>query len=147
MSIWITSFFCVHVNVTSWISYIVHYAPSFRDCVTLQLCIHNCPSFNRDLPLSPTYRWWAHLYGCLSHLTTCLRSHGGGGSAMRGLEPYKKNSGTKHSLNAGDVITDPGWAQQAAMTTSAILHTVMTHSHYQYQENEQGLLNVDFDRL
>lgn len=32
------------------------------------------PSLHHALPLSPTYRWWAHLCGCLSHLTTRLRS-------------------------------------------------------------------------
>lgn len=49
------------------------------------------PSSNHDHPLSPTYRWWAHLYGCLNHLTTCMRSCGGGGTAGR----EKKNDWNK----------------------------------------------------
>lgn len=63
---------------------------SFCPHVTPQLCLPN----HHDLLLSPTYRWWAHLCGCLSHLTTCLRSRGGGGTAERGLEPKKKKEKT-----------------------------------------------------
>lgn len=46
---------------------------SFSSPATLWLPSYsNHPSKNKRL-LSPAYRWWAHLYSCLSHLTTHLR--------------------------------------------------------------------------
>lgn len=95
------------------------------------------PSSNHDHPLSPTYRWWAHLYGCLNHLTTCMRSCGGGGTAGR----EKKMTGTKHSVDGGDVIKEPGWARQAAMTTTSILQQWWLISVF-YQENGQTLYSL-----
>lgn len=67
-------------------------------------------SLHHTLPLSPTYRWWAHLCGCLSHLTTRLRSwwkHGGEENLIR------KRWNKKHCVDVGDVITEPSWARQA----------------------------------
>lgn len=33
----------------------------------------------------------------------------------------RKPTGTKHSVDVGDVITEPGWARHAVMTTTSIL--------------------------
>lgn len=88
---------------------------SFCPYVTPQLSVPNSPpSLRHALPLSPTYRLWAHLCGCLSHLTTRLTSRGG--TADGGHEP--QNSETKHSVDVSDVIAQPSWARQAVMTST-----------------------------
>lgn len=59
-------------------------------------------------PLSATYRWWAHLCGCLSHLTTHL-----GGQQSAAEKTWTGKTRTKHSVDVNDIITEPSWACEA----------------------------------
>lgn len=75
------------------VSHTVLISRSLSSCphVTPQLCLSNCLLPSITLPLSPTYRWWAHLCGCLSHLTTRLRSR----RRHSGERTWAENTGTK----------------------------------------------------
>lgn len=73
--------------------------------------------------VSPTYRWWAHLCSCLSHLTTRPRSRGGAEKKTT----WDKITGTKDRGKWWCHDRAQLSPAQASKTTSSIRHMMTQH--------------------